>query len=72
MDCPKTYFIFAAFNFAAALHIFCCFPETAGRTLEEVETIFEQGHTFTAWAIKRDVGKKTVEQAITANKQLVI
>ncbi|KIM75299.1 hypothetical protein PILCRDRAFT_13714 [Piloderma croceum F 1598] len=66
----KTYFIFAAFNFAACIHIFFCFPETAQRTLEEVEEIFEQGHVFTAWAIKRDVGKKTVEQVINANKKL--
>jgi len=66
----KTYFIFAAFNFAACIHIFFCFPETAQRTLEEVEEIFEQGHVFTAWAIKRDVGKRTVEQVINANKRL--
>ncbi|EIN05365.1 general substrate transporter [Punctularia strigosozonata HHB-11173 SS5] len=58
----KTYFIFGTFNFAAMIHIFFCFPETAGRTLEEVEEIFDQGHVFTAWAIKRDVGKKTLEQ----------
>ncbi|KAG6827007.1 hypothetical protein H0H92_013591 [Tricholoma furcatifolium] len=60
----KTYFIFAAFNFAAFVHIFFMFPETVGRTLEEVEEIFQQGHTFTAWAISRDVGKKNVEDVI--------
>ncbi|KIM75302.1 hypothetical protein PILCRDRAFT_827406 [Piloderma croceum F 1598] len=66
----KTYFIFATFNFAACIHVFFCFPETAQRSLEEVEEIFEQGHVFTAWAIKRDVGKKTVDQVINANKHL--
>jgi hypothetical protein len=25
-----------------------------------VEEIFAQGHTFTAWQIKKDVGKKTL------------
>ncbi|KAG6818460.1 hypothetical protein H0H93_004798, partial [Arthromyces matolae] len=57
----KTYFIFATFNFAACIHIFFMYPETVGRTLEEVDEIFAQGHTFTAWAISREVGKKTVE-----------
>ena len=57
----KTYFIFGTFNFAAFIHVFFCFPETAGRTLEEIEDVFSQGHTFAAWKIKRDVGKKTLE-----------
>ena len=57
----KTYFIFGTFNFAAFIHIFFMFPETAGRTLEEIEDVFAQGHIFTAWKIKRDVGKKTLQ-----------
>jgi len=56
----KTYFIFATFNAAAFIHVLFMFPETTGRTLEEVEEIFAQGHTFTAWQIKKDVGKKTL------------
>ena len=58
----KTYFIFGTFNFAAFVHVLFCFPETAGRTLEEIEDVFSQGHTFAAWRIKRDVGKKTLEE----------
>ncbi|KAI0821278.1 general substrate transporter [Irpex lacteus] len=58
----KTYFIFGAFNFAAFIHILFCFPETAGRTLEEIEEVFAQGHTFSAWKIKRHVGQKTLDQ----------
>lgn len=58
----KTYFIFGTFNFAAFIHVFFCFPETAGRTLEEIEDVFSQGHTFAAWKIKRDVGKKTLQE----------
>ena len=58
----KTYFIFGTFNFAAFIHVLFCFPETAGRTLEEIEDVFSQGHTFAAWKIKRDVGKKTLKE----------
>ncbi|KAI5122871.1 hypothetical protein M0805_003323 [Coniferiporia weirii] len=58
----KTYFIFGTFNFAAFIHIFFCFPETKGRTLEEIEDVFSQGHIFTAWKISPNVGKKTLEE----------
>ncbi|CAL1712087.1 unnamed protein product [Somion occarium] len=64
----KTYFIFGTFNFAACIHIFFCFPETAGRTLEEVEEIFAQGHIFTAWKVDRNVGKKTVHDVLKDGK----
>lgn len=56
----KTYYIFGGFNFAALVHVWFMFPETAGRTLEEVEEVFNQGHVFAAWKIKRDVGRKTL------------
>lgn len=56
----KTYFIFGAFNYAACLHVFFMFPETAGRTLEEIEDVFGQGHTFSAWKVSRHVGRKTL------------
>ncbi|KAG6379731.1 general substrate transporter [Boletus reticuloceps] len=65
----KTYFVFATFNFVAAIHYTCCFPETAQRTLEEIEDVFAQGHTFTAWAISREVGKRTLED-IVARKEV--
>ncbi|KAH8111386.1 general substrate transporter [Phellopilus nigrolimitatus] len=58
----KTYFIFGTFNFAAFVHVFFMFPETKGRTLEEIEDVFSQGHIFSAWAIKPHVGKKTLEE----------
>ena len=37
----KTYLIFGIFLIAAFIHVFFLFPETAGKTLEEVESIFE-------------------------------
>jgi len=63
----KTYFIFGTFNFAAFIHIFFCFPETSQRTLEEVEAIFAEGHTFTSWRVGRDVGKKSLADIVGAN-----
>ncbi|KAL1991246.1 hypothetical protein VTN49DRAFT_5750 [Thermomyces lanuginosus] len=36
----KTYVLFGVFCFAMTVHVFFCFPETAGKTLEEVEDIF--------------------------------
>lgn len=60
----KTYYIFGTFNFAACIHFFFMFPETVGRTLEEVEDIFASGHAFSAWAIGKDVGKKTLGEVV--------
>lgn len=36
------------------------FPETVGRSLEEIEDVFAQGHVFSPWKIKRNVGLKTL------------
>lgn len=48
----KTYIIFAVFAFAMTLHVFFAFPETSGRTLEEVEDAFK-GVTL-AWRMGID------------------
>lgn len=37
----RTYIIFGVFNTAAFFHILFLFPETAGKTLEETESMFE-------------------------------
>lgn len=37
----KTYIVFGVFNLAAFIHVFFFFPETAGKTLEETEAMFE-------------------------------
>lgn len=36
----KTYYIFAAFCVGMTIHVFFMFPETKGRTLEEMEELF--------------------------------
>jgi hypothetical protein len=46
------------------------YPETVGRSLEEVEEIFKQGHTFSAWKIGKDVGKKTLDDVLPKTKEL--
>ena len=43
----KTYIIFGCFAVAMTIHIFLAFPETAGKTLEEVDEIFTSG--IPAW-----------------------
>ena len=48
------------------------YPETVGRSLEEVEEIFKQGHTFSAWKIGNDVGKKTSKEVVGKSKDLKV
>ncbi|KAN0061336.1 high affinity glucose transporter [Thecaphora frezii] len=51
----KSYLIFAVFCLAMTVHVFLAFPETAGKSLEEVEEIFQSG--VPAWrtrALARD------------------
>ena len=48
------------------------YPETVGRSLEEVEEIFNQGHTFTAWKIGKNVGKKTLKEVVEKSKTLPV
>jgi Sugar (and other) transporter. len=47
-----TYIIFAVLSFAMTLHVFFFFPETSGRTLEEVEDAFKGVHL--AWRMGKD------------------
>ncbi|GAA5987507.1 hypothetical protein JCM5350_003107 [Sporobolomyces pararoseus] len=55
----KTYFVFGTFCFAMAVHILFMFPETRGRTLEQMEEVFA-GNAFTAWRVNDSVGKKSL------------
>ncbi|KAF8577835.1 general substrate transporter [Ramaria rubella] len=59
-----TYFIFGIFNLVAAIQIIFMFPETAQRTLEEIEDVFSQGHVFTAWKVNPNAGKKTLSDVV--------
>ncbi|KAK7021306.1 high affinity glucose transporter [Paramarasmius palmivorus] len=68
----KTYFIFGTFNFAGCIHVIFMYPETVGRTLEEVEDIFAAGHAFSAWKIGKNVGKRTLEDVEKSAKHTVV
>jgi hypothetical protein len=48
------------------------YPETVGRSLEEVEEIFNQGHAFSAWKIRKDVGKKMLKGVVGKSKDLEV
>ncbi|KAF4954493.1 hypothetical protein FSARC_12106 [Fusarium sarcochroum] len=37
---PRVYFIFMSFNVFAAILVYACYPETKGKTLEELDTHF--------------------------------
>ncbi|KAI9729434.1 MAG: MFS sugar transporter [Cirrosporium novae-zelandiae] len=43
----KTYMMFGTFNSAACIHMFLTAPETKGKTLEEMDVVFESGRP--AW-----------------------
>jgi hypothetical protein len=51
----KTYILFGVFNFAMTVHAFLCFPETSGKTLEDVEHMFLDSER--AWKTKVQYGR---------------
>ncbi|GAA5828919.1 hypothetical protein JCM11251_005918 [Rhodosporidiobolus azoricus] len=59
----KTYFLYMTFNWCAAIHVWLMFPETKGRTLEEMEVLFNSGHAFSAWKLK-DVATTSEVKAV--------
>jgi sugar porter (SP) family MFS transporter len=54
----RTYIVFGVFCTAMTIHVFFLFPETAGRTLEDVEDMFLQG--VPAW--KTHVARHVLEE----------
>ena len=56
----QTYIIFGVFCLAMTIHVFFMFPETAGKTLEEVEDMFASG--VPAWKTKIDTGRTLREE----------
>lgn len=68
----KTYLLFGVFSFAMTLHVFFCFPETAGRTLEEVDEVLNTNTP--AWRTtvgKRSFGNSTPEASGDESKREV-
>jgi hypothetical protein len=56
----KVYIIFGVFCVAMSIHVFLVFPETAGKTLEEVESMFAEN--VPAW--KTRVGRTTKDSEL--------
>jgi len=54
----KMYMIFGTFNVLALIHMFLCAPETKGRTLEEMDEVFDSG--IPPW--QKVDGSKRLEQ----------
>ncbi|RDL38135.1 Uncharacterized protein BP5553_05568 [Venustampulla echinocandica] len=62
----KTYIIFGVFSLAMTIHCFLCFPETSGKTLEEIEELFS-GNTR-AW--RTGVAKNRLREMDTNDVEL--
>ncbi|KAI5810679.1 general substrate transporter [Pyronema omphalodes] len=70
----KMYMVFAAFNGAAFIHMFLTAPETKGKTLEEMDAVFDSG--IPAWrsvptgsrldALSRDIEQGKVKVQVGA------
>ena len=59
--------IFATFNALALIHVFLAAPETKGRTLEEMDEVFDSG--LPAWKSPRNASRlETLAKDIEAGK----
>jgi len=72
----RTYFIFAAFCVAMTIHVFFMFPETKGRTLEEMDELFNSDvpawktHSQPASRLDRDIEEIKLNQDQPYHNQL--
>lgn len=72
----KVYIIFGVFNLAMLIHTALLFPETAGKTLEETQLMFEDPHGIPyvgtpAWKTRKSTaGMAEVERGNVAVKDM--
>ncbi|OAQ29931.1 general substrate transporter [Linnemannia elongata AG-77] len=72
----RTYFIFAAFCVAMTVHVFFMFPETKGRTLEEMDELFNSDipawktHSQPVSHLDRDIEELKLNQEHSRHSQL--
>ncbi|KAI1083688.1 putative MFS glucose transporter [Whalleya microplaca] len=69
----KTYIIFGVFCAAMTFHIFFLYPETAGRTLEEIDIVFDTG--VSAWRsaeVHQHAFEEKVGQVAATKKALAV
>lgn len=60
----QVYLIFGIFNLAMFIHVFFLFPETAGKTLEETQAMFEDPHGIPYIGTKPWTTKKSTHNAM--------
>lgn len=64
---PFLYVVYAVINFLIAPAIYFCYPETSGRTLEEMDEIFENCNPWKPWEAVRESLKKPKKIDSTAS-----
>jgi MFS family permease len=65
----KVYLIFGIFCTTMAIHTFLCFPETSGKSLEDIETMFLSG--VPAWKTKIEYKRsKRAEAGVLDDKEM--
>ncbi|KAK7202731.1 hexose transporter, partial [Myxozyma melibiosi] len=64
----KTYIIFAVFCVCMAVNVFFMFPETKGKTLEEIDIIWEE-HVAPWKSAKVDVSNLAANRALTSKNE---
>ncbi|KAF9904955.1 hypothetical protein EC991_002195 [Linnemannia zychae] len=68
----RTYFIFGGFCIAMTIHVFFMFPETKGRTLEEMDQIFNSEiPAFKAWEASKIPITKPIQYDIEQKAEVV-
>ena len=73
----KSYIIFGVFNTVMFFHVFFLFPETAGKTLEETEAMFEDptGIPYIgtpAWKTKISEHGRLIERGVDLESKLAM
>ncbi|KAK1537679.1 hypothetical protein CPAR01_07792 [Colletotrichum paranaense] len=63
----KTYMIFGAFCAAMTIHIFFTYPETSGKSLEEIDDLFDSN--IPAWRTRRAGGRFGDRIAVAEGKK---
>jgi len=67
LNSRKTYIIFGVFNAAMTIHVFLMFPETKGRSLEEIDAVFTSG--IPPWKLHTAASETKIAQTIQRTRE---
>lgn len=59
---PEAFYIHAGFNLFAVAFVYCFYPETCGRTLEEIDLLFASNSPF-VWETEKRFRELKMEHA---------